>query len=90
MVDRARYWHEHRNEPIRGWMTIGYIARTRHVPPPVLKKALGLPPDERERRPISAIAHDQNRSVDELVLTLEEAIQKEQGETRPKDPGGGG
>jgi hypothetical protein len=89
MVDRARYWSERANEPIRGWMTIGYIARSRRVPPPILKRALGLPPGERERRPLAAIAEEQNRPVDELVRVIEEAIEKERGAPRSKDPGGG-
>jgi len=88
-IDRAIYWHERATEPIRGWMSVGYIAKTRHVPPPVLKRALGLPPDDRERRPLAQIARDQNRSVDELVLILEDAIEKEQGAPQNNDAGGG-
>lgn len=89
MVDRARHWGEQGNEPIRGWMTIGYVARSRHVPPPVLRRALGLPPETRDRRPLSAIAEEQNRNVDELVQILEDAIEKERGAPQSKDPGGG-
>lgn len=89
MFDRARYWSERADEPIRGWMTIGYIARSRHVPPPVLRRALGLPPETRDRRPLAAIAEEQNRPVEELVVILEDAIEKQRGAPRPKDPGGG-
>ena len=32
------------DEPIQGWMNIGYIAHSYHVPAYVLAQALGLPP----------------------------------------------
>jgi hypothetical protein len=51
-VERARYWREHRDEPIRGWMTVGYIAHSYHVPSHVLKAALDLPPDQPDKRPL--------------------------------------
>lgn len=62
------------DETIKPWMSIGYVARSYHVPPPVLFDALGLParPD---RRPLSAVATEQKRSVDELISILNQAIQ---------------
>src|SRR4030088_1735861 len=42
-VRPAIYWHYHQDEPIRGWMTLGYVAHSYHVPPHVLHQALGLP-----------------------------------------------
>lgn len=76
-VRRAIYWHYHRDEPIRSWMSIGYIAHSYGVPPWVLRQALGLParpPNGPDRRPIREIAREQNRPVTEVIATLENAI----------------
>jgi hypothetical protein len=27
------YWRTHRDEPIRGWMNVGYVAHSYRVPP---------------------------------------------------------
>jgi hypothetical protein len=62
-------------EPIRGWMNIGYIARAYGVPPQVLDDALGIPPESRpELRPISEVARSQNRSTEEVIQIIEQAI----------------
>jgi hypothetical protein len=37
------YWQVHRDEAIRGWMSVGYVAHSYHIPPDVLYLALGLP-----------------------------------------------
>src|SRR5581483_10845823 len=42
VIHRASYWRHHRDEPIRGWMTVGYVAHSYHVQPRVLYQALGL------------------------------------------------
>lgn len=67
------YWHYHEDEPIRGWMTLGYVAHSYHVPPHALHSALGLP-DKPDRRPLREIAKEQNRSMDEIRTVLLEAI----------------
>jgi len=72
-VRRAVYWHNHRDEPIRPWMSIGYIAHSYRVPPYVLTEALGLPPKP-DRRPIREIARQQNRPVKEVIEILQSAI----------------
>lgn len=75
-VRRAIYWHYHQDEAIRPWMSLGYIAHSYHVPPWVLHQALGLPtkPGKPDRRPIREIAREQNRSVNEVIATLQSAI----------------
>lgn len=72
-VRRAIYWRYHRDEVIRPWMNLGYIAHSYRVPPWVLHQALGLPlkPD---RRPIRQIAREQGRSVDQVIEILQTAI----------------
>ena len=77
-IQRATYWRTHRDVPIRGWMTVPYVAHSYRVPPPVLYDALGIkpvpPPD---RRPLRQIAREQNRKVEELISDLQEAIARE-------------
>ena len=75
-VRRAIYWHYHQDEPIRPWMSLGYVAHSYGVPPWVLYQALGLPPkpEGRDRRPIREIAREQHRSVDEVIAILQDAI----------------
>lgn len=52
------------NEPVKPWMTVGYVARTRHLPPDRLLAELGL--DRGDRRPIADIAA--SRDVDPLDM----------------------
>jgi hypothetical protein len=73
-VRPAIYWHYHQDEPIRGWMNVGYVAHSYHVPPHVLYQALGLPPKPPDKRPLREIAKAQNRSIDEIRTLLLDAI----------------
>lgn len=73
-VRDAVYWHYHRDEQIRGWMPVGYVAHSYRVPPHVLYQALGLPHKPPDKRPLSEIARAQNRSLDEVRAILENAI----------------
>ena len=73
-VRRAIYWHNHRDEPIRAWMSVPYVAHSYRIPPHVLNKAIGLPEMQRDRRPLREIAREQNRPVETLIHELEEAI----------------
>lgn len=85
----ASYWSHHRDEPIHAWMSVGYVARSYHVPPRVLYEALGLQPTPRDRKPIRQIAHEQNRSVHEVIGVLQEAIVRaRQQDTPPSGPPG--
>lgn len=73
-VRRAVYWRNHRDEPIRAWMSVHYVARSYRVPPYVLYKAIGLPPQSRDKRPLREIAREQNRPVSALIVELQNAI----------------
>lgn len=74
-VRDAIYWHQHRDEPIQGWMNVGFVAHSYHVPPHVLLMAIGLPPGPPpDRRPLSVIAGAQGRSMDQLQASLQNAI----------------
>ena len=70
-------------EPIREWMSVGYIARAYGVPPIALEQALGLPPGPPpDRRPISEIAKAQNKTTTEVIAIVEKAIEA----SRPPRP----
>ena len=84
---RAVFWREHRDEPIGGWMRVGFVANSYHVPLPVLNRAIGLPPDARDPRPLNKIASDEGRTFDELRAKLEKAIEDFRSNRQPP-PGG--
>jgi membrane-associated protein len=74
MAHRVIYWHVHRDEPIRGWMSVGYVAHSYRAPPYVLYLALGLPHKPPDKRPLRVIAVTQHRSMDEIGSVLQNAI----------------
>jgi hypothetical protein len=76
-VRRAMYWRMHRDEVIRPWMSIPYVAHSYRVPPHVLYQALGIPAQLHDRRPLKQIAREQNRSADEVITVLHGAIARE-------------
>jgi hypothetical protein len=76
-VRRAVYWQLHRDEAIRPWMSVPYIAHSYRVPPHALYEALGIAPQPHDRRPIKEIAREQNISVEQLITTLQESIARE-------------
>ena len=73
-VRRAVYWGLHRDEVIRPWMSVPYVAHSYRVPPHVLYRAINLPPVPRDRRPLRNIALEQNRPLEELTADLHKAI----------------
>src|SRR5947209_6647118 len=76
-VRRAIYWRLHRDEVIRPWMSVSYVAHSYRVPANVLYEAIGIPLQSHDRRPIRDIAREQNRSVEEVIATLQNAIARE-------------
>ena len=85
-VRRAVYWRLHRDEPVRPWMSVPYVAHSYRVPPQVLYEALGIPHPPHDRRPIKEIAEEQSRSVDEVIATLQSAIARERVSPSPTTP----
>ncbi len=75
----------HQDEPIRPWMTIPYIARSYRVPPAILFEALGLAASPRDRRPLTTIARQQHRPVQEVIDDLQQAIRRAR-EAAPPGP----
>jgi ABC-type nickel/cobalt efflux system permease component RcnA len=84
-VRRAAFWRQHRDEVIRPWMSVPYIAHSYRVPPHVLYQALGISPQPHDRRPLKQIAREQNRQVDQVINVLNEAIAHERASNPPLD-----
>jgi hypothetical protein len=68
------YWHYHRDEPIKEWMNVEYVAHSYKVPPHVLYIALGMPHKPPDKRPLRDIAAQQGKSMDQVREILLEAI----------------
>ncbi len=73
-AQRAAYWREHGDQPLRPWMTLGYVAHSYRVPPHRLKLALNLPPEKAEKRSLEVLARAQQRDVQDLMADLRRAI----------------
>lgn len=73
------YWADprHVDQPVAGWMTPRYVARSWSVPPEVVDTALGLAPGKKGggRPTLDRIAQEQGRDVHELSAEVYEAIE---------------
>jgi hypothetical protein len=85
-VRRAIYWRMHRDEVIRPWMSLPYVAHSYQVPPRTLYEALNIPHPPHDHRPIRQIAKEQNRTVEEVVKTLQDAIARSRSQATPTAP----
>lgn len=63
-----------RNEPIKAWMSVPFIAHTYHVREAVLFQAIGVPPNPRDHRPVRDIARAEKLPSAELIRELKNAI----------------
>jgi hypothetical protein len=73
-VNSAIYWNHNRDEPIQGWMNVGFVAHSYHVPRHILYQAIGLPYNPPDKRPLRVVAKAQNRSLDKVEAILQNAI----------------
>ena len=75
-VVQAVYWATHQEEPVRPWMTVGYVARSWGLEPMDLDLAAGLPLPEVKGRPqpLSEIARDRGVPVEAVIADVEAAI----------------
>ncbi|MEM5472510.1 hypothetical protein WNZ14_12295 [Hoeflea sp. AS60] len=68
------YWQSHADEPIEGWMTVRYVARSYRVDPKIVHDAVGLPDSGPDRRPLIKIAREQGQPLDVLTARILDAI----------------
>lgn len=85
------YWHDHRDEPIEGWMTIRYVANSYRVDPRLLHDTLGLERGQPDRRPLFEIARSRGLPLDVASRKLIEAIEadRRQRDASPQPPAPG-
>lgn len=78
------YWSAHQNVPVAGWMSPGYVAKSYRVDVEVVRAALGLDLQSRDRRPIGRIAAERSLPVEQLIRDVNEAIEAaREAEERP-------
>jgi hypothetical protein len=88
------YWQAHREEPIQGWMTVGYVGRSWGLPPRALGTEAGLPPPDGRPRTLEEIADERGVPVDTLIAEVRAAVDRlrarehpaPDGERRPDGP----
>jgi hypothetical protein len=70
------YWATHHEEPIRPWMTVGYVARSWGLDGRDIDALAGLPLPEVKGRPqsLAEIAADRGVPVAEVIAEVEAAI----------------
>ena len=72
----ALYWNapHNRDQVIEGWMPLGYLGRSWHVPPEVIPELVGVDTSRPRRRSIAQIAEDRGVPIDELIAQITAAI----------------
>lgn len=69
-------WEIHAEEPIEGWMTVGYVGRSWRLDPREIDRIAGLPLPEEAGRPLTLarIAADRGVPVAEIIAAVEAAV----------------
>lgn len=78
-VRHALYWADpaHRNVTPEGWMTLGYLERSHHLPHHSLGPALGLSPQPGEPLSLEEIAATRNEPLAQLLAEVGAVIEAE-------------
>lgn len=76
LVFYTAYWATHREMPVQGWMTVGYVARSWGLDPRELDAAAGLPQPQAKGHPLTLdeIARDRGVPVAEIIAAVESAL----------------
>lgn len=82
----AVYWAQHRQEPIRGWMTVGYIGKSWDLDPREIDAAAGFPLPQGHPLTLEEIARQRGVPVADIIAQAEATVAKLQAE-RPKADG---
>jgi hypothetical protein len=72
----AVYWAGHEKEPIRPWMTIGYVARSWDLRGPDIDRVAGTPLPQGRPLTIQEIADQRGVSADEVAARVEAAVKQ--------------
>lgn len=74
------------SQPVRGWMSVPFIAHTHHVPADVLYHAIGEQPRPKDHRPLFRIAREQKRKATDLINEVNTALQQNGAPVPPQSP----
>jgi hypothetical protein len=77
-VSQAIYWADpaHHEQPLEGWMTLGYVARSFDVDKAALAESLGLDATAHRRRTLESLASDRGQSVEAFADAVRDALQR--------------
>jgi hypothetical protein len=67
------------NEPIQAWMSVPFVAHSRHVREEPLFRAIHVQANPRDHRPLRDIARAENLPVADLIRELDRAVTLENG-----------
>lgn len=68
------YWTAHREEPIRPWMTVGYIGHSWRLDPRQIDAAAGLPAPLGHPLTLQEIADRRGVPVETIIAAVEQAV----------------
>lgn len=70
------YWASHQDEPVRPWMTVGYVARSWDLNGREIDALAGLPLPEVKGHPqtLQEIARDRGIPVEDVIAEVEAAV----------------
>lgn len=86
---RAIYWEAHRQEPVAGWMTVGYLGRSWGLDPREIDARAGLPFPEGRPLTLDQIAAARGVPVSQVIAEVEAAITALMAEAAGADKDGG-
>jgi hypothetical protein len=77
------YWSAHHEEPVRPWMTIGYVGKSWDLNPRIIDETAGLPlPVNGRPFTIKEIAEQRNVPAEDIIKKVEDAVAKLRAEKR--------
>lgn len=74
LVIGAVYWSQHREEPVRAWMTVGYVGKSWNLDPREIDRVAGLPPPQGQPLTLDDIARQRGVPVDRIIASVEAAV----------------
>lgn len=74
LVVSVVYWSAHREEPVRPWMTVGYVGRSWDLPPRRIDELAGLPPPDGHPLTLQEIADRRGVAVETVIAEVEAAV----------------
>ncbi len=74
-VLRAVYFAQHQEEPVAGWMTVGFVGRSWGFDPREIDRVAGLPLPEGRPFTLEEIARDRGVPVAKVVAQVEAALE---------------